>query len=541
MEKGPYFILRLVSSIAQDASVLCHKWYFFYPFFDYFILTDSGRALVRKGKQEMSDCLSGIDYRSLSKPVLLMLSIYLLGTLTIIRADFLYIDDIGWSVSGYRGWYNWSRYVIQILSYIVQPEIQMTDISPMPQLLAVLILSCSSVLLVYVLCKGKLTPVRLLASIPLGLSPYFLECLSYKFMACYMAFSVLTSIVPFLFIARKKAFFFCSVAALLVMCMTYQAASGIYMLIVVILCFQDWNKGRKTNKEILSFLGTAALAFCFAMLIFKFFLMKSFDEEESGYVSTAIHPMSDIISGTLRNIKDYIISINSDLGVIWKTGIVLVLFFFITQSVYQSTQKKLLSFFVSILIVGLSCIVSYGAYFLLIKPLFAPRALLGFGVFLAVLCIYVVSDYKKPAIVTVLALNWCFFVFAFSYGNALADQKRYAEFRETMLFHDLNTLHLNQSTEDTPIQFAGLIDYAPSVKNIAKHNPVIEKLVPKGLGGIDYDPMWMLHFNFVKYEMINMPQITSIDFNTLDLPVVLDSYYHTIQSDGNYILVTLKH
>jgi hypothetical protein len=29
----------------------------------------------------------------------------------------------------------------------------------------------------------------------------------------------------------------------------------------------------------------------------------------------------------------------------------------------------------------------------------------------------------------VIALNWCFAVFAFTYGNALADQKRYIDFR----------------------------------------------------------------------------------------------------------------
>ena len=512
----------------------------FILFFDYFTLTDSGRALVRGVKQEMKDCFSEIDFRSYLKPTLLLSGIYLLGILTIIRANFLYNDDIGRAVSGNRGWFTWSRYVMQILSCVIHPDIHLTDISPLLQLLAILVLSLSSVLLIYVIGNRKVTGARLLASIPLGLSPYFLECLSYKFDAPYMALSVLASIVPFLFIARKKAFFFCSVAALLVMCMIYQAASGIYLLIVVMLCFQDWNSKRKTNKEILSFLGIAGFSFCLALLFFKFLLMKPVD----GYVSNGMHPVSGIISGTLKNIIEYTMLVNSDLGIIWKTGIALVLFFFITKSVCGSAQEKLLSFFVSILVICLSFILSFGIYSLLAIPLFAPRAFLGFGVFLAIMCIYIVSDYKKRAIVAVLALNWCLFVFAFSYGNALADQKRYAEFRISILLQDLNALFPNWGEEeDMRFQLKNSIDYAPSVKNVAKHYPIIERLVPKQLGTDFFwnQIYWVEHFNYIQYERINIPGISSIDFSTLNLPVVLDSYYHTIQSDGNHVLVVLKH
>jgi len=515
----------------------------FILFFDYCTLTDSGRVLVQKVRQEIEDCLSEIDYRSFIKPFLLMSGVYLLGILTIIRADFSYLDDVGWAIFGHREWYNWSRYLVVLLSYIVQPEIRMTDISPLPQLLAVPVLACSSVLLAYITGNKKITGVRLLASIPLGLSPFFLECLAFKFMAPYMALSILASIVPFLFIDRKKAFLFCSVACLWVMCMTYQAASGIYPMIAVILCFRAWNNERKPDKEILSFLGRVAFAFCFALLFFRFFLMRPPVET---YTSTEMYPVAHIISGTLSNIKEYVLIINRDLGMIWKIGIALILFFFIAKSMYQSSRKKLFSFFVSILFIGISFVLSFGVYSLLAKPLYEPRALLGFGVFLAIVCIYVVSDYKKSAIVAVLALNWCFLIFAFSYGNALADQARYANFRTGILLHDLNTLFPNRKREDMTIQFKNSIDYAPSVKNIAKHYPVIERLVPKRLGESWWDICYFLeYFNYSQFENADISVITTSengnDSNTLNLPVMLDSYYHTIQSDGDHILVTLKH
>ena len=512
---------------------------FFILFIDYCTLTASGKALVHKVKQEIMDCLSEIDFRSFLKPVLLLSGVYLLGIFTIIRANFLYMDDIGWAVSGHREWFNWSRYVIVFLSYFVQPEIRMTDISPIPQLLAAIFLSISSVLLIYVIGDKKITVVRLLASIPLGLSPYFLESLSYKFVAIYGALSTLSCIVPFLFITRKKAFIFCSILSLLIMCMISQAAAGIYMLIVIILCFKDWNSREKANKEILSFIGSAAFSFCFALLLFKLFLMKPADY----YTSSAMHPVSHIISGVFNNIKDYAMTVNHDFGLIWKTGITLVLIFFIIKSMYQSEQKKLLSFIMSTLVILISFILSYGIFILLEIPFYAPRGLVGFGVFLAIMCIYIVSNYKKIAIVAVLALNWCFFVFAFSYGNALADQTRYAEFRVSILLHDLSNLYPNADSEDISIQLKNSIDFTPSIKNISKQNPVIERLIPRRLGA---DHVWNVfyyleYFNYIPFSKANIPFIKSVDFDALNLPVVLDSYYHTIQSDGNRILVVLKH
>ena len=230
------------------------------------------------------------------------------------------------------------------------------------------------------------------------------------------------------------------------------------------------------------------------------------------------------------------------MSLLWKIGIALALLFFVAKSIRISAQKKILSFLVSIFVISISFILSFGPYILLAKPLFEPRALLGFGVFLAIIFVWVVSDYKKTATITVLAVNWCLFTFAFSYGNALADQARYAEFRIGLLLHDLSALYPNGSKDEGLLifQIDQSIDFTPSVKNIAKHNPIIEKLVQKWLGDDFFDSRYFrFHFNFD--SDLNTPVKSLIDFTTLDLPVVLDSYYHTIKSDGTYVLIELKH
>ncbi|GHV57578.1 hypothetical protein FACS1894182_06810 [Bacteroidia bacterium] len=470
-------------------------------FIDYCTLTESGRVFVRDVKQEITDCLLKIDFRSLCKPILLIFGIYLFGVLTIIRANFLYNDDIVRTISGERDWFGMNRYVSEYLSILIHADTRITDISPLPQLLAVLILSVSSVLLVYVLGDRKITVVRLLASIPLGLSPYFLECFSYKYDSPYMALSVLASIFPFLFVDYKKAFVLCSTISLLIMCMTYQATSGVYLLIVIMLCFQRWNYRQKTNKELLSFAKITLGAYGLAMIIFKLFLMRDVED----YVSGSMFPFLELIPGVVMNIKTYLYWINSDFAVIWKICIVLVLIFFIIKSISTSAQKKMISLAVSLVFISLSLFLSYGMYCMLQRPSFSARALLGFGAWLAILCIYVVSNYKKTAILAVFAFNWSLLVFAFSYGNAAADQLRYTNFRIGLILHDLSALYPESPRVEKALQFANSIDTTPSIRNIAKHYPVIERLISRRYGqSFWFDYYSVEYFNYGPREILNI-------------------------------------
>jgi len=507
----------------------------FLIFINYCIQTNSGRKLVSSTKEEVKVCLSEIDFRSFIKPSLWMFVVYSLGILTIIRANFYYDDDFFRAVLGTRGFNYFNRYVAEILSIFIHANFKLTDISPLPQLLAALMLAVSSVLLVYILCNKKITVISLLASIPLGLSPFFLECLSYKYDAPYMALSVLASIFPFIFMNRKRAFLFFSVISLLIMFMTYQAASGVYLMIVLILCFQDWNTQRKTNKEILSFAGTSLFAYVLVMLIFKFFIMKP---PVKIYVSSEMLPINQLIPGLLLNIKIYIHFIISVLSLVWIICIALVVIFFLFKSVQVSSQKKLIALMLSFFVICLSFLLSYGIYYMLKHQVLALRLTYGFGVWLAILCVYITYNYSKIAKIAALALCWSFFVFAFSYGNALADQMRYTNFRVGLLMHDLSTLFPEENK--VSIQFDKTIDYTPSVKLLAEKYPVTAWLRVKM-----YEKTWqyiyfMDYFNFGQMQNQKYTEDT-LDYDTLDLPVVLDTYYHTIKSDGEHVLVVLKH
>lgn len=131
-----------------------------------------------------------LEYRFLAKPTLILAAVYLVALSAVLRADFFYYDDIQRACWGWPGW-GFSRHVSNGLSKVLHAGSYLTDVSPFPQLLAILIISLSSVLCIFFLTgKKEVSLWQLIAAVPVGLSPYFLECLSYKFDAPYMALSV---------------------------------------------------------------------------------------------------------------------------------------------------------------------------------------------------------------------------------------------------------------------------------------------------------------------------------------------------------------
>lgn len=137
--------------------------------------------------------------RKFLRPVCILMTIYTVGILAILRANFYYIDDIGRAFWGYRGFHYFSRYIAEFGSIFLHGDAQLTDISPLPQLLAVGIMAISGTIVMHVITgKDSFTWVEYIAMVPLCLSPYFLECISYRFDAPYMAISILSSVVPLL-------------------------------------------------------------------------------------------------------------------------------------------------------------------------------------------------------------------------------------------------------------------------------------------------------------------------------------------------------
>jgi hypothetical protein len=472
-----------------------------------------------------------LDKKEFVSSVLFLFIIYFLAIISIIRANFSYIDDLRRSIDSYGIDGVFSRHISKHLSHLLHASSHITDISPLPQLVACCFLAITGFLLVKIICN-KTNKLLLIASLPIGLSPYFLECFSYKFDAPYMALSILASIFPFIFMQKNRWLYaFVCIASTLVMTMTYQAASGIFIMITIFIFFTNLNYKKNTTKDNFIFLIVSLISYCVGILLFRLFFMQPID---FGYASTYMPNAKDLITVFCRNINAYWTYMYEDLNIKYKVLLLAIIVIFYLKSIIFSKISKIFSFFLTSLVLVLLCVSSFGLYLLLEQPVFSLRVMYGLGVFIAILCIDICFSLKKVFSIPAIALIWCFFVFYFTYGNALADQKRYNDFRTELLLKDLSSL-LPEKTENAYwIRIINSEGFSPVVKNIAVDNPIIKKLVPINLqGGWPFGYIYLTcHYNF----HLNFDD--GIAGETM--PVVLDSYYHTIKNKDNQIVVILK-
>ncbi|MDR2963303.1 MAG: glucosyltransferase domain-containing protein [Bacteroidales bacterium] len=479
-------------------------------------------------KHYTSQVLSlGIEKKELWRSVLFLSIVYAVAFIALFRADYTYLDDIERSVMsiGLRG--DFSRHISQFLSYFIHATVdeRLTDISPLSQIISCILLATAGFMVVKIMC-GKPTLYLLLATLPIGLSPNFLGCMSFKFDAPYMALSVLASVFPFLFMHRNHWLFLgISVISLLIMLMTYQASSGIFIMIVLYFFFRTILSKSDSIKNAFRFIGISCASFIAALILFRLFFLQIIDS----YASTNIELNFSIFTVFGSNWTMYWQLIRKDWNVLWQIIALVIVVIFYIKTIIHSKQNKIVAFFVTTLFLILLALSVFGVYPLLAEPSFVPRAMYGIGILLAILSVDICFSLKKIYSFPVVLLVWCFFVFSFAYGNCLADQKRYKEFRAQILMHDI--AQIIPTTQIHKIIIHNGIGFSSVVQNVAHNNPIVKRLIKPSLSR-----------NYLAYYH-NFPQLEQNEkavSNEKEIPVVLDSFYHTIQLNDEYIVITLK-
>lgn len=295
----------------------------------------------------------------MKKPFLIIAGIYILGIMAILRANFNYIDDIGRVLQGYKGWENNSRYASNFFSGIVHADNYLTDISPLSQIIAAMIMAFAGIIVIRIFSKkDKLSFWNYVAVVPLALSPYFLECFSYKFDAPYMALSVLASIFPLLFSKKGNiGYLLLSIIGILLVCTTYQPATGIFPMLVMLISLKRWNE-KENIKEVLKFIGISVLGYGIGLVFFKLFIMQPVDN----YVSNTIALNGNFIVDTINRLKEYFMFIQTDFKREWLILIIILCISFIVVSVRDSKQKRFYALVVSLITIVLMTLLIFGIY-----------------------------------------------------------------------------------------------------------------------------------------------------------------------------------
>ena len=471
------------------------------------------------------------------KIIILLFALYALSISAILRANFNYIDDMGRAFSGYKGWSFYSRFTSDFLSRFIHCSDYLADISPLTQLLAALIMAVSGAIVIHILAPDGSLFWSCTAMVPFALSPYFLQCFSYKYDSPYMALSVLFSVAPLLIYGKEKkkqlAYFFSVLAGTLLVCTSYQAASGIFPMLCIALALKMWNENEEL-KKIAEFILISVAGYLFAMVIFRLFIVVPVDF----YASTDIVSLNGIIPALWSNIKTYFTVIIKDFRKIWLILIAIIAVLFVAANAVVSKRGKLASALIALAALAAMAIISYGAYLVLAKPLFDPRGMYGFGVFISVISTAAVASENKIikiGRIAAAALAWTFIVFSFEYGNALSYQKEYTEFRIDQVVSSINALELEG--EEINVQLEGDTGLAPAIENIPADGRMLTNLIPIYFGE---DESWG-YAAFLQYRGLErFYHDSSVDLRELDLPLLADTELHTIRGDENNLLIILK-
>lgn len=475
----------------------------------------------------------------MKKPFVALFCIYLVGLSSILRANYNYMDDLGRTAWGYRIWDAFSRYITQFLAILVHSDTTINDISPLPQILAVCIIVASSLLLIKVF-GGKFSLFSIAAVLPLGMSPFFLECFSYKFDSPYMALSIFASIFPLAFISSPPKLYYTVLAlGTLVMLLTYQASSGIFIVCLVALMALQWNQG-KDAKSCLRLILTSGLVQLVVCLLFKILLVKEYDN----YVSTDMVYTKNMLTTIYNNIVMYFSTIWLSSTIAWRVMYIGVSLGAVRMFVMESKRNKAKASMIIIAVLLFCSVISYGAYIVLQRPLFAPRAVYGFGVLITVFGLIAVNGKTTNLMgkAACILLSWSLIVFSLAYGNALAEQKRYETFRVQMLLNDVSKIPGLDRHNVKKMQLKGGVGFSPVLQRMEKRYPILNYLVNVQLkAGYCFGEFYL--FNYFPLPGIEQEPNWGRKRQVIDdssMPIFMDTAYHTIKVDDKSIVVILK-
>lgn len=349
-----------------------------------------------------------------------------------------------------------------------------------------------------------------------------------------MALSILCSIVPFLFYKKGKwrknsIFILISIICTIIMCTTYQASSGIYITLAIILGLKS-----QESKLYYALLSKSIISFLAGLIIFKLFILTPVD----GYASNNFLEISNFIPGSIKNYQKYFQLFFSDFRWHWIIAICIVVVAFILSTTAVS-RKKIMILVLNILSLLGIILLSFGLYPFMEKPIFASRAMYGIFINFAFMSIFA-ANYKLNYVGKIcnLYLAYAIFVCALTYGNTVNIQKSYAIYRMGLVASDLNQI-VPAEGNNILIDFDGYIGYAQPVTKICNKYPVISRIVPFFFHD---DTSWWGDRYFRYYYGMNNYNYTGHlkEFDKSKMKLVKSTNMHNIYQNGNNVLVLLK-
>jgi hypothetical protein len=247
-----------------------------------------------------------------TRAFILLFSLYCIGLAGIIRADRLYLDDMGRALYGYADMAPAGRAAAELLSGLFFLHPGTVDASPFTQISAAALLACAALLLCRTL-RIRLTPAVVAACLPFGLAPYGLENLSYRFDAPLTAAGALLAVLPFC-LPRGK-FFAGAALCVFAAASIYQPCLNIYPAVAAFLLLRNLSRGKAGSAALALHLGAPFLlgAVLYALQAPLWFSAGQYGDYIAAH--SAI-PGPGLLPGTVQaNARDYLAMLYGDWSV----------------------------------------------------------------------------------------------------------------------------------------------------------------------------------------------------------------------------------
>ncbi len=496
------------------------------------------------------------------RDVFLILSgLYLLILYPILRADRYYNDDLKRALIGHQSWDAAGRPLTTLLMRLLQCYGRaMVDISPLTQLGAVAALAWIGVLIARRYAIGS-SWMAALAAFPLGAQPFFLENLSYKFDALSMSLAVLFALLPILTQDGSRRRWWLGVLSLFASLSFYQAAITTY-LVFIVLDFVLGQLDARTPRQLVIRAGLQVMQVATAMLGYQVII----GIHIHGWVKRNSEPLHGVRQWPMigSHFVDFYRYIGSNFSEQWKLYFIPLLISLLLLPVsigvrYAIESRPAQSRWAcaALLLLGLlmplallACVP--GPMLILLKPLFLPRELIGFGALWSSLLILLqaalrqwrVPDRWGLAIAWMPALGMC--VIASAYGNALGEQKIYENQIATHLADDLAELKAGRAIDAFLPQ--GSAGHSPVTAHVIDQFPLVDQLIPVYLNAGD---LFHLHL-FLRYyisgienmqlddSQANMQSISKIQAQICQTPISHTTSAYELRLIDRVAVVTFR-
>ena len=431
-----------------------------------------------------TEVLSFVRQNDFWKKLLFIYSVYFVGFLSLIQANYLYKTDL--SRVGEQAPYNvanWGhsgRWLNDLFTLIFHFDTYPRDISPLSQLLAIFVLSIASMILVRVVCK-KTTYMKLLVSSVIGLCPYYLQVFSYVFDCLFYSIGVFTAIAPFLFYKRDKAFYVASAVGLTCCYLIFQSTISIYMVIVTYLFWADYQNSDVLFKDLVKKVFLTVAVFFVVSLGYYVLVQSAFSPNVPARRQSALCEWANCWQVFSSNFRRAITErlcgpwVGTPMGYAFST---VLLAFLIYQIKSALSNKRMCPKIIHV-------VVAIGAFslmllFILLWTMFFTfmywnaRIWIAVGPCFAVMMLAMFNEQnvklRKVFVVVSVILTWGCVVFANVVGNLIEIQKRYESFVLFGLAQDLSQF------PDKEFTFNHRTIQSPIVKKRGERYPILRDL-----------------------------------------------------------------